>query len=109
MLHADFASLLPSVKREMIERALADEIAFAARLVTFTSGVGRTHTYATVHLPTHRGGAGEFVTWLVCPQNVGPRMARSGKYSGSLYFDSGHYGFDSEQAAASDMYARANR
>jgi hypothetical protein len=106
MRHADFARLLPSEKRVLIDQAVAD-LAFPARLVTFSGGLTRDLTSATVELSGHRSGADEFVTYLVCPQNVGPKLARTGRHSGSVYLDAGNYGFMAEQDATADMFRRA--
>lgn len=108
MRHADFAALLPSQKRTLIEAAV-EALAFPARLVYFSSGVRKEHTYVSVELSGHRNGVDEYVTWLVCPQNVGAVNARTGRHTGEVYLDSGHYGFRDEAEALADLFSRVNR
>lgn len=108
MLHADFAALLPSQKARLIE-AEAARLGRKARVITFTSGAERTHTYVAVELSSDAPHVrDECATWLVCPHSVGAIEARSGQRMGRVYFDNGRYGM-TEAEAVENMFDRANR
>jgi hypothetical protein len=88
MTHAQFAALLPSEKKRLLDAA-AEKMAFPASVETFVSDMW-ARTYATVRLHDRD----EFVTYLVVPGST-------------VHFENGHYGFRSLKDALDNMFHRA--